>query len=457
MRITFQTQETEKQDNLRNIQQNKAGQREKAGKQSGAAQAYNAVFMAGQEDNWLQGASNMQGNRGKGKSLVELQQEAGNIDAGVRQDYMTVMANTMSETDFAKLEEEGFDFGSMDPEEAVNIVDKIKAELARSGRHIAGYTDDLDMDTLAAALGSDTLARAVSDSFASADVPMTQENISEVKRAWDMASQLETPTDGATHYMIDNQAEPEIWDFYLAQSSGAETMTGAAPRYYAEDIQGYYAQSAMSGTDKGGATKAATNHQNTSMQEQIDKIIASAGLEVAEGRENANWLMEQGLPLTAENLLRLQELQQVSFPVTEEVFAEAAASAILEGKSPIHASLADTRNIYEKAEALLNSEDIAARIHLEEIRLRMTAEVNVKLLKSGFSIDTAPMEELLAALKQVENELAQSYFPRDAQALEKYDLYRQTSQTVAEIPGLPIQMVGRWSVDDLSDDGTLAQ
>ena len=79
----------------------------------------------------------------KGKSLIELQQEAANTDVAVQQDYMTLMSNSMSEEDYAKLQEEGFDFGSMDPEEAVTIVDKIKAELARSGQHIAGYTDDL--------------------------------------------------------------------------------------------------------------------------------------------------------------------------------------------------------------------------------------------------------------------------------------------------------------------------
>ena len=48
----------------------------------------------------------------------------------------------------------------------------------------------------------------------------------------------------------------------------------------------------------------------------------------------------------------------------------------------------------------------------------MTAEVNVKLLKSGFSIDTAPMEELIEALKRAEYELAGQYFPRDSMAVE---------------------------------------
>lgn len=439
MRITFSSQETEKQNMIKNAPQGRVEARGEATNAKRAGHAYGATFLAGQKDGWLQGTPNPHGNREKGKSLVELQQEAGNIDAGVRQDYMTVVANTMSEEDFAKLEEEGFDFGSLDPEEAVNIVDKIKAELARSGQHITGYTDDLDMTTLSEALGSDTLARAVSDSFQNADVPLTEENLGEVRAAWEMASQLEEPGDGARHYMIDNQAEPEIWDFYLAQSSGAESVSGAAPRYYAEDIQGYYTQSAGNGTGGAGTAKAAESSQKPSMQEQIDKIITSAGLDMAEGRKNASWLMEQGLPVTGENLMRLQELNRVSFPVTEEAFAKAAANAILEGKNPIHANLADSANIYEKAAIL------ADRIQLEEVRLRMTAEVNVKLLKSGFSIDTAPMEELLEALKQVERELAQSYFPDEPQALEKYELYRQTTQTVAEIPGLPVQVVGSWN------------
>lgn len=59
-------------------------------------------------------------------------------------------------------------------------------------------------------------------------------------------------------------------------------------------------------------------------------------------------------------------------------------------------------------------ENLAARKQLEEIRLRMTAEVNVKLLQSDFSIDTAPMEQLIEALRRAEAEVADKYFPNDA-------------------------------------------
>lgn len=447
VRISFQTQGTEKQqENVRKTQQGKAACREQQ------VQPYGAAFFVGNDNNWI--PNPVSGNKEKSKSLAEMQQEAGCVDVGVRQDYMTVMANTMSEEDYAKLEEEGFHFSNMDPQEAVTIVDKIKAELARSGEHIVGYTDDISMDTLAAAVGSDNLARAITHSFESANVPLTQENLDEVKRAWDMASQLQKPGEGASHYMIDNQAEPEIWDFYMAQNSGAERMTDSAPRYYAEDVQGYYTQSA-------GSTVPAN------LQQQIDKIITEAGMEInQESRQNAEWLVEQGLPLTADNLVRLQELEQVEFPVSVENFAQAAAAAILAGKSPVHGNLADTENIYAKAamqtenfwkqaESLLSGGDITARRQLEEIRLRMTAEVNVKLIKSGFSIDTAPMEELLAALKQAEAELAESYFPQDSQALEKYDLYRQTNQTVSELPSMPARILGEWSIKEA--EGTLQE
>lgn len=444
MKITFNplgTQETERQY---------ADKRDVTKAEKGSS-AYKATFMAENGVLWGQAPAN---GAEKGKTLIELQQEAGNTNVAVQQDYMTVVSHTMSEEDYAQLTEEGFHFENMDPEEAVTIVDKIKAELARSGQHIAGYTDDLDVETLAAAVGSDVLARSISDSFAQADIPQTPENVESVARAWEMASQLEAPGEGASHYMIDNGLEPEIWNLYRAQSSGAQNATGGAPRYYAEEIQGYYTQSAGATADAG-------------LQAQMDKVIAEAGMEVnADTRQQAEWLMGKGLPLTAENLQRLDELQGITFPISEKVFAEAAAAAIAEGKDPIHANLAHAENLYEQAAALaenyynekitlLDAGDITARRQLEEIRLRMTAEVNVKLLKSGFAIDTAPMEQLLEALKQAEAQVANQYFPGDAQAVGKYELYQQTTQVLQELPKLPARVVGSWSMQEVQ--GNVAQ
>ena len=66
----------------------------------------------------------------KGKSLIELQQEAANTNVAISQDYMTLAANTMSEEDYAKMQEEGFDFGSMEPEEAVRVQSYLSATMS---------------------------------------------------------------------------------------------------------------------------------------------------------------------------------------------------------------------------------------------------------------------------------------------------------------------------------------
>lgn len=380
----------------------------------------------------------------KGKSLIELQQEAGNADVALQQDFMTVMSHTMTAEDYAKMQEEGFDLGSMEPEDVVTIVDKIKAELVRSGQNIEGYTDDMDMETLAAALGSQTLARAVADSFTEANVPLTKENLSAVSQAWEMNTQLHPLSEGSRNYLIDNEMETEIFNLYLAQNSGS-TKGGSAPKFYAEDVRGYY-------TPSGGGKYPSQNHE---LLNQIDKIIEQSGREInEESHKDASWLLDRGLPLTPENLNKLADLQNLELPVKEERFAQAAAAAVAQGKSPVHADVTrKSENLYEKAAEIsdffhskefweANVGDITARRQMEEIRLRMTAEVNVKLLKRGFAIDTAPMEELIEALKMAESQVANSYFPKDSEAVAKYRNYHTTNSVATDLPKLPADVLG---------------
>lgn len=414
--------------------------------------AYQVDLFQGGNNIWERNTHGGQGKSGKGKTLEEMQQEMGQIDAGIQRDYKTVMSHTMSEEDYARMEEEGFQFENLDPETAVTIVDRIKVELARSGQDIAGYTDTVDMDTLAAIVGSKGLAQTIAESFAAADIPITDANVQKALHAWEMASGLETPNAGEYRYMIDNEMEPEIRNFYLAKSSGAASVVGQAPGYYADDVEGYY-------------TKRADIGQWKDVEGQIDRILEQSGLEVTEDtRTAAAWLLERELPLTKENLARYRELTDISFPLTEEQVMGAAASAIAEGKDGAAGNLAEEETIFEKAAGMLKyyfgreeteTENLAARRQLEEVRLRMTAEVNVKLLRSGFSIDTAPMEELIEALKQAEEEVALKYFPRDGEAVEKYRQYHTACDTAEDIPSLPAEVLGKWSLESRS--GSLEQ
>lgn len=443
MKITFQNQKAIETEHLNPAR--REGIRDKAPVDRRSAAS--AVYNNGNRGIGMDG--------GRGKSVLQLQQEAAGTDVGIQQDYMTLMSNTMSEEDYARLQEEGFDFGSMDPEETVTIVDKIKAELARSGKRIAGYTDDIDMETLAAALGSQALAQTVAESFRAADLPLTEENISAVAQAWTMANQLEAPGQGSIRYLLDNGLDNEIWNLYMAENSGAAAGSAEAPAYYAEDIRGYY-------TRTGGSAAAGE------LAAQIDDIIARSGRQPdEESRRDSAWLLDNGLPLTEENLEQLKQLKLIEFPVTMEAFAKAAATAVEEGKSPLRADLAgESEGLYEKAarwDEYYHSEqaweacegNLTARRQLEEIRLHMTAEANVKLLKSGFSIDTAPMEKLIDALRQAEKELAEQYFPQESDAVERYREYKAADTAVRELPGLPAGVIGSFaegqSIETLGD------
>ena len=403
--------------------------------------------------------------KGHGKTAEEVMQDAGLIDVATQRDYMTVMSNTMSEEDFRRLQRDGYHPGNMEIKEVVTIVDKIKAELIKGGTQVAGYTDDLDAETLKQITGSEAFARELYKQFRQHDIPLTPENVASARQAYDRAMELQTPDDGTAKYMVENRMEPTIDELYRAgYSSTADNRQSHG--YYAEDSGGYYA-------------KKAEEYNWEQLQPQMAKVLEEAGLEVTEENlAEAQWIIESGIPLTPESVSRLHEIRQVAFPQDMEQILSAVAAAIADGHTAGKANLADGRSNLEKAvdyaeayerisdEAVdqtasegkepnlrnlqntqeqidrygvadWTTEQISARHQLEEVRLMMTIEANRMLLESGFSIDTAELEKLVEELKRIMEDrtlLKVTDFP---DAVDTAALYEETQQKVAEIPYLP--------------------
>ena len=247
----------------------------------------------------------------------------------------------------------------------------------------------------------------------------------------------------------------------------------------------------------------------------MEKVIEQAGLEVSEETlENAKWLIEKGIPLTPEAVESYHQLSTMTFPQEMEDILSAIAAAISDGKKAGDANLADGRSNLEKAALYVEEfaqiteeavdktvaegkklnlanlqvaqkqiveeqavvqqsvsattmtanvnvtesvENITARRQLEEVRLMMTIEANYKLISSGYSIDTAELEQLVEALKQIEANQKQLLFGEADvnKAAEKAALYTETRNKVAEIPYLPIDIAGRFKATD--EDFTLNQ
>lgn len=377
-----------------------------------------------------------------GRTAEEVMQAAGSEELTLYRNYMTVMSHSMSDEDFAKLQKEGHNLTDVDIEEAVTILDTIKAEMIKGGANVVGYTDNIDMEKLAELTGSMAFAEQLVQAFAMEDVPVTQENVEQTMDAFSRGEELTEMSDGAMKYMVTNEMEPDIDNLYLAEHAGAVDANRQGQGYFAEELPGYYAQKASAADME-------------KLQAQVEKIIENAGYPVTEETlADGYWLIEKGVPFTEESFRLMEELKEVRLPAQPEELIGAIAGALAEGRPAGEANLAEGKSVYRRAvacyadyeqkyqaslEAEPTAEAIKARRRLEEVRLHMTLEANVKLLKSGFSIDTAPMEELIDALKSLEQKQASADFTMGKPA----DLCREAVSKAREIPYLPAVTLGR--------------
>lgn len=393
----------------------------------------------------------------------------------VQRDFMTVMSNSMSASDFQKMKEEGFDVSKMEPEQVVTILDKIKTVLAQAGTHIQGYNDNLSVDKITEITGNCGYAETIAKELSYADAPVTEENIKQIDEAVDQALTMEAPKEGSMAYMISRKMEPTLSNLYKAEHSSVNVnrpqsrMTGYASNAYSKQ-----------GLDTAGIRKTTISEEDfQQIEKQIKNRIISDGLEVTdETLENGKWLLEKGLPVTGENIIILQDIKEVKFPLDIKQVIKQAAQGIGEGKSPFHVNLnkkddgiyKEACKIYDRYQKityqavdytvnnhlesnLKNLEayepgmgytvpQLQARRVLEEVRLKMTVEANMKLLKSGFQIETAPIEELIKHLENATKGLNEDIWGKE-DAGNKDRVFSQTQEYIKELPTLPLSVIGK--------------
>ena len=409
----------------------------------------------------------------QGRTAEDIMQQAENIDVTTQRNYMTVMSNSMSSEDFAKLQEEGYHPGDITIEETVTITDHIKAELAKAGVDVKGYTDNVSEEAMEEVAGSQVSAQQIIDKLDTADAAVTEENIGQVRKAYEQASHLSELSDGVKKYMVENGMEPTIEDLYKAQFSGNTDAEKQGRGYYADGTAGYYSMKAE-------------EYDWQQLEPQMKKVIEEAGLEVNEETiGQAKWIIEKGIPLTQESIGRLNELESLELPMTADKLLSAIAGTVGSGKPAKETNLADTESNMDKAvrymetvasisdeavdyvagqgkelnlknleeaqrkidsrQAVFAEVNITARRKMEEIRLQMTIEANLKLLESGYRIDTTELEQLVEDLKAIEKEQNQVLFhTQDTQeAQSRAALYEETRTKTAQIPGLPAAAVGK--------------
>lgn len=455
------------------------------GSHNGAAHdAGGNVHKAGSRGFCVDFSGGMPGNQAyekQGKTMEDVMAEAAATDVSLQKDYMTVMSNSMSDEDFAKLAEEGYDPGVMEPEEAVTIVDTIKAELAESGEVIAGYNDDIDMETLKKITGSEARAQEILDAFHQYDIPVTEKNVQDAQSALEMAEQVterlqdagKEDMEGIRKYLLENQLTPDLGNLYRAVYSGSHDADVQGRGYFAETTGGYYGRKA-DGMDV------------DALQASMERVIREAGYEVTqESLQDAAWMVETGLALTAESFAQLNHINQAIHGIVQDGAAAAAGDvfgqeALLEkavrmekeaaaitdaavdqvvsdgdrldlahlaaAQEKIEKQTGEPENTQNETDTGRGSQNEAAgqtvaadasersvyaRRQMEEVRLYMSVQVNYRLLKQGISIDTTELSTLVENLKAAEQEIQRVLFGRTGDGGNAGSSAMQTGDTTA--------------------------
>ena len=385
---------------------------------------------------------------GKKNEKRDILKEAASFDAKNAHNYMAVMSNTLSDKDFQKLREEGYQPGKMSGAEAVTNLDRIKVVLKESGVDIAGFTDNIDRDAAKEITGSvseavritadtpvntemtgdpEALSEFARENLAAVDLPPTEDNIREVMAAFDMAAKTEPLNQGSIEYLLSNAEEPTIENVYMAAHSGAKRQTQGAEGYFKTDGAEYFAE--IAGTED---LKA--------IGEQIDGIIEKAGFRVNEElEEDARYLIRQGFALNADNLRLYEDLKGISFPLKAGDLMQEIAGALAEGRGAGNAYLIRGYNRIRN-ERILN-----------ETRLQMNAEANLSINSdNGFKLDTEELSERVSLLKEKERLFYRAAFSESAgkdgfSIEESTSLAEETAFKVSEVKGMPAAVLGSFS------------
>ncbi|MFI3200078.1 MAG: DUF6240 domain-containing protein [Eubacteriales bacterium] len=352
-------------------------------------------------------------------------------------DQMIVMAHSMSGEDFQKMQEEGYQPGTLDADEFVTTLDKMKASLLEAGVEVAGFTDLLSAQDLEDIVGDVGRAAQIASKLEQANLPVTNRNISQVTEALEMASSLTELTEETIAYLVDNQLEPTIDEVYKAQYSSNSYATEQRSGYFQEPLKGYIG-------------KKADSIQWDTMKPQIEKMLEESKLEITDETMNhGKWLLEKSILVTPSTLEQYDDLVNLELPKEEALLMQDTINALINQKDPKQANLVSEENQYEKAvtiksDFLQQLEEVTSTRQLEEVRLMLTAQVSLECLKRGIELDLNDLAQTVEQLKEVERDLYQAYVS-DEKAItdEQINQYREARHHVEQIPTMPVAIIGQ--------------
>ncbi len=264
----------------------------------------------------------------------------------------------------------------------------------------------------------------------------------------------------------------EIEDRIMAAAQMASQVAGmsdASIRYFLEnDLSFTPADISNSSAVTATGTYKENRASFDAVEKQAEAILEDSGLEADEKNlETAQWLYENDVPVTGENIRTYQTLEELK-DVPPEALAERIADEVMDGILPEEADLEkiSREEAGRRLEALKQTDDsvlrktfvteadfITAKRQLEEIRLTMTIDAARTMENKGIHLDVQNLVEIVDELKKMEQEACQKLLIENGveAGIENTDIAAQTLRAGADILAAPVSVYGR-TIDTADTD-----
>lgn len=411
------------------------------------ANGVNNIF----DNTTVSSAEKMSSTKVDGKGLASMMEDAGSVEeqlknsAAAAKDSLKALFNKMTGTDCVQMDEDGYDLNDMDAKDIVTVVDRIKIMLATYCKDYEATGEPVDISEIKSVVGNTGMANQVASKLKSADIPVTQDNIDEVKTAVAQAKEITPLSEDAKKYLVSNKLEPSIQNIYKAEHASNSSYTGNSSTQASSNgsskTSNVSSQAGVSSTQANSNSSSKSGAPQISEQEwkqlrpQVETIITKAGLEVDENSlNNAKTFIESGIPVNEENLVYKNELDKLDLSSmnTEESTADiltkivdnmkagntAGSTLLTDGRSLVQtvADAISTLNIADIAEvAVVTDQDQTFSV----ANLRSAIETTGQ---SGYSSDLVQTGSIVQATASatVSSELFSSVTSTDAQAVTNY-------------------------------------
>ena len=331
------------------------------------------------------------------------------------EDRLGNISDRATEKDCKELEEEGMTLEKYNLERLERLLERMKAQTALKQAGIEGQLEDKQSRREAVAktakknaireMSREGISELIAERLTAANLPVTENNVSRIADAVKMAGEAQYMTEASFSYLIGNGLEPTIENCYKAAHAGAGRKTTVSDELMKQ------------------------------LEPQISEVLHQAEVEIESeaglpNREDARWLLERELPLTAANLTYKKELEQLAADfgtdrLSDEAVLTGAVESLYRGVEPKQANLCMLRR-------------------KEELRLQMTEEALDTMQKLGVEVDTEAIKERIESLKQQEKEyFRQALTAENSEQTAETVLFEQTLAAADKIRNADVSLLAR--------------